>query len=138
MKKIIWISIGSALTIVAIIAIILAFPRDYRVSRENSYIPYHGAVDLYNASREELIELDLVDYPEAFGEVKSEEEAFQIADKIVKEIYEQDESPYIVKFNKNADAWIVSGSLPMFRVGGVASIAIARETGEILMVIHTK
>lgn len=137
MKKIIWVSLGIILSIF-IVMTVFVFSKDYRVSRENSYIPYPGAIDIYNASREELIELDKGNYSGMFGEVKNENEASQIASKVIKEVYENDESPYIVKFNKNANAWIVSGSLPLLQLGGVASIAIDKETGEILMMIHTK
>ena len=118
--------------------IFFVFTKDYRVSKKSNYIPYAGAIDIYNASREELIELDIGNYPGVFGEVKNENEASKIAAKVIKEVYQKDESPYIVKFNKNANAWIVSGSLPLFHLGGVASIAIDKGTGEILMLIHTK
>ncbi len=137
MKKTIWLSLGIILSIFTVI-IIFIFTKDYWVSKENSYIPYTGAIDIYNASREELISLDLCDYPGVFGEVKNEKEASQIAAKVIKDVYENDEYPYIVKFNENANAWIVNGSLPLFHIGGVASIAIDQETGEILMLIHTK
>ena len=138
MRKRLWLSLGILLAIVIIVITTLLCTKDYWVSKEESYIPYTGAADIYNASREELIALDLVNYPDAFGEVKSEKEAFQIAAKVVEEVYETDESPYIVKLNENANAWIVHGSLPWFHFGGVSSVAIDRETGEILMVIHTK
>ena len=137
MKKIIWVSLGGMLSIFAVI-IFCFFTKDYRVSREKSYIPYTGAIDIYNASREELIALDMCNYSGVFGKVKNEKEASQIAAKVIKEVYGEDESPYIVKLNKNANAWIVSGSLPLFHLGGVASIAIDKETGEVLMSIHTK
>lgn len=137
MKKIIGVSLGGILSIFIVI-IIFIFLKGYWISRENSYIPYKGAIDIYNASREELIELNMVNYPGVFGEVKNEKEASQIAAKVIKEVYENDESPYVVKFNKNANVWIVSGSLPLFRLGGVASVAIDKKTGEILMLIHTK
>lgn len=140
MKKIWGIVIGVVLAIflVTIVTIIIVIPKDYRVSSENSYVPYIGAIDIYNASREELMKLDLCDYSGTFGEVNNEEEAAQIAAKVVKEVYGNDESPYIVKFNENANAWIVRGSLPLFHLGGVSSIAIDKDTGEILMMIHTK
>jgi len=137
MKKIIWVISGITLSIFIVI-MFFVFTKDYRVSKENNYIPYAGAIDIYNASREELIELDTGNYSGVFGEVKNENEASKIAAKVIKEVYQKDESPYIVKFNKNANAWIVSGSLPLFHLGGVASIAIDKETGEILMLIHTK
>jgi len=137
MKKIIWVISGITLSIFIVI-MFFVFTKDYRVSKENNYIPYAGAIDIYNASREELIELDTGNYSGVFGEVKNENEASKIAAKVIKEVYQKDESPYIVKFNKNANAWIVSGSLPLFHLGGVASIAIDKGTGEILMLIHTK
>ncbi len=137
MKKIIWVSVGVTLAAFAVI-IFLVVTKDYRVSKKNNYIPYTGAIDIYNASREELIELDMCNYPGVFGEVENENAAYQIAEKVIKEVYQKDESPYIVKFNKNANAWIVSGSPSLFHLGGVASIAIDKETGEILMLIHTK
>ena len=137
MKKIIWVSVCIILA-VFIVTMLFVFQKDYRVSKENNYIPYSGAIDIYNASREELIELDMGNYSGIFGEVKNEKEASQIAEKVIKEVYQKDESPYIVKFNENANVWIVSGSLPWFQLGGVASVAIDRETGEILMLIHTK
>ena len=85
-----------------------------------------------------MIELDLCDYRKAFGKVESEKEAAQIAAEVIKEVYGNDESPYIVKFNENADAWIVHGSLPWLSMGGVASVAIDRESGDIIMMLHTK
>jgi len=137
MKKIIWVSLGITLAMFIVI-LFCVFTKDYWVSKKNNYIPYAGAIDIYNASREELIALDMSHYPGVFGEVKNEYEASQIAAKVIKEVYKKDEFPYIVKFNKNANAWIVNGSLPLFHLGGVASIAIDKETGEILMLIHTK
>lgn len=137
MKKMIWVSFGITL-VIFIVIIFFVFTKDYLVSKKNNYIPYAGAIDIYNASREELIELDLGNYPGVFGEVENENEATQIAATVIKEVYQKDESPYIVKFNKNANAWIVSGSLPLFHLGGVASIAIDKISGEILMLIHTK
>lgn len=136
MKKIVLVSLGVILSIS--IAIYFVFHPNYRISKKNSYIPYSGAVDIYNASREELIELDLCNYPEVFGKVQNEKAASQIAAKVIKEVYGNDESPYIIKFNKNANAWIISGSPPMFHIGGVASMALDKETGEVLMLIHTK
>jgi len=137
MKKIILISLGIILSVLIVI-MLFNFTKGYRVSKEDRYIPYSGAVDIYHASREELIELDLCNYSGAFGEVKNAKEASKIAAKVVQEVYENDESPYIVKFNENANAWIVIGSLPEFCLGGVASMAIDKDTGEILMLIHTK
>lgn len=137
MKKRVWLSLGIAL-LVFVMIIIALFAKDYWISGDNSYIPYTGAIDLYDASREELIASDMVDYSGTFGKVENAKEAAQIADKVIEEVYENDESPYIVKLNQKANAWIVHGSLPPFHLGGVASMAIDQETGEILMLIHTK
>ena len=121
-----------------IIALVLSGCSSYRVAKEDSFIPYSGATDIYSASREELAVLDLCDYPGVFGEIKTEKDAVQVAATVIEEVYGNDESPYVVKYNPTADAWIVNGSLPPFSLGGVASIAIARETGEILMLLHTQ
>ena len=137
MKKKIWISIGAVLS-VCIVLIVFVLTKSYRVSKEDSYVPYSGAADLYNASREELIELDLCDYEGKFGEVKNAKQAAKIAANVVREVYENNEYPYIVKYNENADAWIVHGTLLTFLNGGVASVAIDKNTGEILMLMHTK
>ncbi|MBE6562142.1 MAG: hypothetical protein E7660_00210 [Ruminococcaceae bacterium] len=137
MKKKFLLCIGIILSVLIVITVLL-FTKGYYVSRKNIYIPYDGAADVYNASKEELTELDNVSYPEIFGEVKNEKEAALIAAKIIEEIYGNDEAPYIVKYNNNAGAWIVKGSLPIFHIGGVATVAIDSETGEVLMMIHTK
>ena len=137
MKKKSWVILG-IISVIFIITIVSVLSKDYWVSTKDNFIPYAGGIDIYNASREELIELDLCDYPGVFGEVKNEKEACQVAEKVIKEVYQNDEYPYIVKYNKNANAWIVSGSRPLFYLGGIASIAIDKDTGEILMLIHTK
>lgn len=137
MKKRVWIR-QCIILAVFIAVIIFVCTKDYWVSTKDSFTPYVGAIDIYNATREELIEFDKSNYAGVFGEVKNAKEAVQIAAEIVREEYGNDEYPYIVKFNKNANAWIVKGSLPIFRVGGVASVAIDKNTGEILMMIHTK
>lgn len=139
MKKKHWIGLAIILVVIVVTMIaIFYFTKGYRMAKEDSFVPYSGAADIYNASREELMELDLCDYSETFGEVKNAKEAYKIAAKVIEEVYGEDESPYIVKFNENANAWIVNGSLPPLSLGGVASIAIDRDTGEILMLLHTK
>lgn len=140
MKKAIWIGLGILLTIVIVIVAVTS-TRNYRIAIADSYTPYADAdaIDLYNASREELIEFSFVQYSGTFGKVENAKEAVQIAEKVIQEVYENDESPYVVKFNETANAWIVHGTLPsIFHLGGVASIAIDQETGGVLMVIHTK
>ncbi len=136
-KNYVLLALGIILCIITLI-IIMNCTKDYRISKDNSYIPYFGAVDIYNASREELLELDMFNYSNSFGAVETEKEAYKIASKIIEEVYGNDESPYIIKFNQKANAWIVSGSLSLFQFGGVSSVAIDKETGEILMLIHTK
>lgn len=136
MKKKLLIIVGMVFAFALVV--IFAASKDYYVVRKNSYHPYAGAKDIYNASREELIEMDLCNYTKAFGEVQNEQEAFRIASNVIEEIYQKNEAPYRIKFNENANAWIVVGAPRFFRLGGSASIAIDKETGEILMLIHTK
>lgn len=110
----------------------------YRISNKESFIPYAGAADLYNASGEELAALDKCGYSESFGSVENAEEAAQIAAKVIEEVYGNDEAPYIVKYNANANAWIVSGTKGPLGLGGAASIAIDQNTGVVIMLLHTK
>ena len=128
----------SAFLTLLMIVFLLTGCASYKIATEETYIPYSGGIDIYHATKEELTALDLCDYTKEFGVIENEEEAYQVAAKVIEEVYGKDESPYIVKYNEVADAWIVSGSLPFFSLGGVASIAIERDTGAILMLIHTK
>lgn len=137
MKKIILWSTSIAV-VVFILVTLFILTKDYRMSKEDSFVPYVGAVDLYHASREELIAMDMCQYSRVFGEVNDAKKASEVAKKVVEELYQKNESPYIVKYNEIADAWVVRGSLPYLHLGGVASVAIDKKTGEILMVIHTK
>ena len=134
MKKI----LGFVLCVMLSVLPLSACSRSYIDAKEDSYSPYSGSPDIYTASREELIEMDLCDYPDSFGEVKSKREAAKIATTVVAEVYGKDESPYIVKYNENANAWIVRGNTPLFHAGGSASIAIDKESGEVIMLLHTK
>ena len=139
MKKKTLVILG-VIIIVLIAVIVFVCTKKYWVTKEDNYYPYHGAIDVYNASREELIEFDLCGYTKSFSEVKNERQAAEIANEVIKEVYGKEEYPYIVKFNENANAWVVHGSLPrrIFQLGGVGTVAIDKNTGEILMVIHTK
>ena len=121
-----------------ILCSILIFTKDYWISNEETFVPYVGAVDIYHASKEELTAMNKCNYSVMFGEVENAEEASAIAEKVIEEVYQKDESPYVVKYNEIANAWIVSGSLSWLRLGGVASVAIDKNTGEILMIMHTK
>lgn len=137
MKKKVWIVLTIILGVLTVALILLLSPK-YWIATENTYVPYDGAPDIYQASKEELMAIDLADYSETFGPVKTKKEAYRIAAKVILEVYGSHEYPYIVQFNQNANAWIVHGSTPLFHMGGVASIAIDKESGEILMLIHTK
>lgn len=127
-----------AIILLCIITLLFSGCSSYKIATEDTYIPYSGGIDIYHATKEELTALDLCNYTEVFGVIENEKEAYQVAAKVIREVYGKDESPYKVKYNENADAWIVSGSLPFSSLGGVASIAIERDTGAILMLIHTK
>ncbi len=139
MKKKIWIILGIILAVL-IAAVVFVCTKKYWVTKEETYYPYYGAIDVYNASREELIEFDLCGYTKSFSEVKNERQAAEIANEVIKEVYGEEEYPYIVKFNENANAWVVHGSLPrrFFQLGGVGTVAIDKNTGEVLMLLHTK
>jgi|GEM_PF-6263232 len=112
----------------------------YKISTEKEYEPYHGAADIYSADAKTLKNLSLVNYSTKISNVTDEETAVKIAVTAFSEIYEDclDEMPFEVYFNTNANAWIVHGTLPEGWDGGVASIAIERDTGKVLLLMHTK
>ncbi len=138
MKKKYLLFLGAVLLIIVASAVIVVNKCGYYIAFEKECLLSDGAPDAYTASREELAELDLVNYTTQFGEVKTAKEAYQVAAVVTEEVYGQSEAPYSVKYNKNAEAWIVSGSKPIFALGGVVTMAIAAESGELLMISHSK
>lgn len=139
-NKRIWPRVGVVFIAVltALLIAACAAAGGYRISNKDSFIPYAGGADLYNASREELAALDKCGYSESFGRAENAEQAAQIAAKVIEEVYGSDEAPYVVKYNANANAWIVSGTKKLWGVGGAASIAIDQNTGAVIMLLHTK
>lgn len=113
----------------------------YTVITASTIEPHSNSVDIYNASQEEIRKMDLVHYSKKFGQVNTEREAVDIAAVVFDEIYSncsKEEQPFTVYFNKNADAWIVQGTLKKNKLGGVASTAIDKDSGELIMLFHTK
>jgi hypothetical protein len=113
---------------------------NYLVDTEKSYRPYSGCIDIYKASSSDIESADLAKYEKEFGEVKDESTAIKVASIVITDIKEDCltiETPFKLKFNKNANAWIIHGTLPSGWAGGVISIAIS-ENGKILMLTHTK
>lgn len=137
MRKVVGISVAVALFVGAILFGTIT-ARGYWIAVAQSYVPYVGAPNIYEASREELIALDCCDYSRTFGRIENAKDAVDVAEKVILDIYGHSECPYAVKFNAAANAWIVSGSKPFWKLGGVATIAIDSETGQILMLSHTK
>lgn len=113
----------------------------YIISTEDTLQPYFSCIDIFNADENDLKNLDFVHYERKFGFVENEKTAFKIALNVIPIIYNNcnvyEESPFKIKYNQNADAWIVYGTLKRGQ-GGVAYIGIKKETGEILFLMHTK
>ena len=61
MKKKVWIVLTIILGVLTVALILLLSPK-YWVATENTYVPYDGAPDIYQASKEELMAIDLADY----------------------------------------------------------------------------
>lgn len=74
------------------------------------------------------------------GFVPDERTAITIAEAVLTPIYGREkvesERPYHVKLD--GGVWLVGGSLPQGRVGGVAIIKISKKDGRILFVSHGK
>lgn len=96
----------------------------------------------YKANENELVAQSLVKYEKSFGNVPDEKTAIKIAEKVLDEVYHHDcskkEKPFVVFYNSNADAWIVNGTLPEGMDGGTGVIAIKKDTGKILLIVHYK
>ena len=93
------------------------------------------------ATEEELKKASFVKYDKTFGKVNTPKEAYIIAVKVLDEVYDncsKKELPFKIKDNTIANAWIVSGTLPKMMLGGVGTIGIKKETGEVIYLIHTK
>lgn len=113
----------------------------YKESSEKTYTSYGGSIDLYNADENDMKNETFVKYQRSFGYVKDERTAVDIATIVFHEVYKdcnKKETPFIIKYNENAGAWVVHGTLPFLHLGGVGSIAIKKETGEVLLLMHTK
>jgi len=73
------------------------------------------------------------------GYVPNAETAIRIAEAVLLPIYGESifkERPFVAKLTDGA--WVVTGTLPTNKVGGVAVIEISKETGCILRVSHGK
>ncbi|ESQ87741.1 hypothetical protein ABAC460_18885 [Asticcacaulis sp. AC460] len=74
----------------------------------------------------------------ADGCVATADVAIEIAEAVLKDIYgaEQIEHEKPLVAHLKGEVWVVEGTLPPGRKGGVAEIWISRQNGEILKVIH--
>ncbi|AWB45220.1 hypothetical protein DCC85_13930 [Paenibacillus sp. CAA11] len=99
-----------------------------------------GRYELYFAERDTLIQNDRVGEGISFGELPDEHAA---AKAIFRFLAEQcasilEESPFAISYNPVAEAWIIEGTLPPGHLGGVTYIALAKETGKLLMMYGTR
>ena len=100
--------------------------------------------ELKNSSlcREKIIDNEFIVEPPG-----TPESAAMEAYEIIKELYPpepdhncaEQEQPFYVCYNKNANAWIISGttSINVHRQGGAVCIAIEKDTGRVIMAYHT-
>jgi hypothetical protein len=120
-----------------IVFLISAYTNVILVETDNPFIA--GNPDFTTATARQLKWQSLVNYKKKFGAVPDEKTAISIAEKVLDEIYEdcsKTEQPFVVFFNTRANAWIVNGTLPSGWDGGTGYIAIEKDTGAILLLIH--
>ena len=75
------------------------------------------------------------------GEIKSENTAVEKAGDIFRKVYGESvesKKPYIVFYDKEHDAWFITGTLPAYYLGGVPNVIIHGEDGRVLALWHTK
>jgi hypothetical protein len=115
----------------------------YKATEDESYNIYN--VDLYQADEETLKSLSLSEYEKLLGFIPNEKSASKAAAIVLDAVYgncSKEETPFIVKLNKTANAWVVYGTFQQpllgIKLGGVGYVAIKKDTGEVIMVYHTK
>lgn len=47
------------------------------------------------------------------------------------------ETPFLIKYNEKADCYIIYGTKPFFSEGGIGICAVEKQTGKVVMLIHT-
>lgn len=112
---------------------------EYKMSSHDKY--ELGSIDLYSVNAETLRKKSGVKYTSSVSNLTYAGSAVKVAAKAFTNIYKdclEKEIPFQVFFNKNANAWIVHGTLPKGWAGGVGMIAIEKDTGEVLFLSHGK
>lgn len=82
-------------------------------------------------------------YPsdETVGNVDDEKDLVKKAEAILIEKYGNQikkQKPYKVFYDETNDVWMVTGTLPSNKKGGVANIIIDNSTGKVLAIWHSK
>ncbi|MBP5780502.1 MAG: hypothetical protein J6X34_04630 [Clostridia bacterium] len=78
---------------------------------------------------------------EYLGKISGKADAVKKAETLFVKIYGKQvkkERPYQIFYDEKAEAWLVQGSLPSNKKGGVAKIIIENDTGKVLAVWHEK
>ena len=130
MKKTKSLLIGVAAVLVIAIAVAVVV-----VVEQNRVKPF-SVKDAHYQQMMEKFEINCMGDP-----VNSPKQARKAAENIWIETFGEetikDEKPYLVYYDEAEGVWLVTGSLPMFALGGVAKVLI-REDGMILAVWHEK
>ena len=78
---------------------------------------------------------------ECLGKISGKADAVKKAETVFIKIYGKQvkkERPYQIFYDEEAEVWLVQGSLPSNKHGGVANIIIENDTGKVLAVWHEK
>ncbi|MBO5076339.1 MAG: hypothetical protein J5584_01930 [Clostridia bacterium] len=78
---------------------------------------------------------------ECLGKISGKADAVKKAETVFIKIYGKQvkkERPYQIFYDEEAEVWLVQGSLPSYKIGGVANIIIENDTGKVLAVWHEK
>lgn len=78
---------------------------------------------------------------ENVGEVPNSSKAKIVAETLWVKTYGEDIKrmrPYKVLFDSNNEVWLVQGTLPKNKLGGVPNILIQKRDGRVLAIWHTK
>lgn len=120
---------------VAVVLVIAVSVAVFVIADRNRVRPF-SLQDAYYQQMLEEFEINCMDDP-----VNSAKQARKAAENIWIETFGAEaikgEKPYLVYYDEAEGVWLVTGSSPMFTLGGVAK-ALIREDGMILAVWHEK
>lgn len=126
-KKMVFLIVIISLILIGVTIMIILLNNGHEI-KEFTISDYQYYIDNYGT---EKYLGSVVDYRDA--EKKAESFWLELYGKDIK-----NKRPYVTSFDSNNEIWLVSGSLPKNRLGGVPHILLRKSDGKVLAVWHEK